>query len=112
MPAGNPIALDSFETCMEKKREMLVWGEIGPRLVKQMVEKYNMSFFVKPPETFCPIPGCLWNLVLNPEQEINFGEETYAIHLWNEMWRRSNTDKNANYPPNCYYEKLKEKYAK
>jgi len=110
MPAGNPIALDAFETCMEKKREMLVWGEIGPRLVKQMVEKYSMNFFVKPPETFCPIPGCMWNLVLNPEQEIKFGEETYAIHLWNEMWRRSNADKDAKYPERSYYEKLKTRY--
>ena len=110
MPAGSPIALDAFETCMEKNKELLVWGEIGPRLVKNMVEKYNMDFFVKPPETFCPIPGCMWNLVLNPEQQINFSEKTYAIHLWNEMWRRSGADKNTTYPAGSYYEKLKARY--
>ena len=43
-----------------------------------------------------------------------FGEmdlsTSYTIHLWNEMWRRYNLDKNKQYDSNCLFERLKEKY--
>ena len=108
----NPVTADAFKTCMSKKPEDLVWGEIGPRLVKAMVEKYNMSFSVKPPETFCPVPGCHWFFFLDPKSKLSFGEDTYAVHLWNEMWRRSDVDKSAQFHPNCFYEQAKRKYIK
>jgi hypothetical protein len=37
-------------------------------------------------------------------------EATHAIHLWNEMWRRNQQDKNHQYHPDCLYEQLKRKY--
>ena len=37
-------------------------------------------------------------------------DESYTIHLWNEMWRRNNLDKNRKYEENCLFEKLKKKY--
>jgi hypothetical protein len=95
---------------MNKKPQELVWGEIGPGLVKEMVEKFSMQSFMKAPEWFCPIPGCLWHAVLNPEVDIRFNEDTRSIHLWNEMWRRSEADKDESYDPNCFYEKLKKRY--
>ena len=32
------------------------------------------------------------------------------VHLWNEMWRRGGRDKDASYPPDCLYERLKARY--
>ena len=109
-PPGNILTKSAFEICMNKKPQELVWGEIGPSLVKKMVEKFGMQSFMKASEWFCPIPGCLWQTVLNPEVEIRFNENTRSIHLWNEMWRRSEADKNESYDPNCFYEKLKKRY--
>jgi len=109
-PPGNILTKSAFETCMNKKPQELVWGEIGPGLVKEMVEKFSMQSFMKAPEWFCPIPGCLWHAVLNPEVDIRFNEDTRSIHLWNEMWRRSEADKDESYDPNCFYEKLKKRY--
>ena len=34
-------------------------------------------------------------------------EETRAVHFWNEMWRRGGRDKDARYPPDCLFERLK-----
>jgi hypothetical protein len=37
-------------------------------------------------------------------------DRTFAIHLWNEMWRRAGQDKDGQYHPNCLYEALKRAY--
>jgi len=111
-PKRSPaIQQHAFDVCMSKDRENLVWGEIGPRLVKSTVEKFNLQQFVKSYKTFCPIAGCEWFLLINPEYKFDFEDEgIYGIHLWNEMWRRSNVDKSLNFHPDSLYEKLKRKY--
>ena len=52
----------------------------------------------------------MWNILLNPEVNFNFDDSVYGIHLWNEMWRRVDQDKNASYDPRCLYEQLKKKF--
>ncbi|MCI5142063.1 MAG: hypothetical protein D3909_10150 [Candidatus Electrothrix sp. ATG1] len=39
-------------------------------------------------------------------------ERSFAVHLWNEMWRIQKMDKDKQYPPSCLYETLKKKYLK
>ena len=107
---GNVLTKTAYDICMSKNPQDLVWGEIGPRLVKEMVERYNMHTFVKPPQAFCPIPGCMWQLFIDPRTEIEFGNETYAVHMWNEMWRRAEVNKDQTFHPDSYYEKLKKRY--
>ena len=109
-PPGNVLTTSAYEVCMSKKPEELVWGEIGPRLVKEMVEKYSMKSFVKSPDWFCPIAGCMWHLFLEPHVKFNFRETTYGLHLWNEMWRRAGINKNEEFHSDSLYEKLKEEY--
>tara|TARA_R100000008_G_scaffold86891_1_gene82492 strand:+ start:8618 stop:9340 length:723 start_codon:yes stop_codon:yes gene_type:complete len=109
-PKGNPVTKRAFDICMSKEKEKLVWGEIGPRLVKSSVETFQLQPFVKHFTAFCPIPGALWNIFLNPEVNFNFDDGVYGIHLWNEMWRRAEQDKNASYDPECLYEQLKRKF--
>ncbi len=51
-----------------------------------------------------------WRKVLEPDVETVLDERTYAIHLWNEMWRAAGQDKNARYHENCLYGQLKRRY--
>jgi hypothetical protein len=37
-------------------------------------------------------------------------KNSYAVHLWNEIWRQNSLDKDAQYSKNCLYERLKAKY--
>ena len=110
MPVKSPVAHDAYQICLSKKPEELKWGEIGPRLVKEMVEKYNLNQLVKEPKVFCPVPGCEWIKYIQPNA-YEYSEETYAIHLWNEMWRRSNIDKNSKFDTNSFYEKAYARYC-
>ena len=110
-PKGSPVIQHAFDVCMSKNREKLVWGEIGPRLVKSTVEKFNLGQFVQSYETFCPIAGCEWYTLIHPEFKFDLSnEKVYGIHLWNEMWRRGNVDKSLSFHPDSLYEKLKRKY--
>jgi len=50
--------------------------------------------------------------VLDANAKILGDDASYAIHLWNEMWRKVSQDKNARYHDGCLYEQLKSKYLR
>jgi hypothetical protein len=86
------------------------WGEIGVYLFrKELGQDSNIRKYMKDPEVFCPINYFdLSGLICdNGYMQDN---ATLAIHLWNEIWRRGNLNKNARYHPDSIYEKLKRKY--
>lgn len=109
-PKGSPAMSYAWEVCQTKNPERLVWGETGPRLIGEAVRKYSLGRFAKPHHVFCPISYSDWQKVLEPDTGPLTNGETYAIHLWNEMWRRARQDKNAVYDEGCLYERLKQKY--
>ena len=41
----------------------------------------------------------------------NRPSENYAVHLYNEVWRRNGCNKNAIYEQGCLYEQLKQRYG-
>jgi mannosyltransferase OCH1-like enzyme len=109
-PAGSDAMAYAWGVCEQKNPEQLVWGETGPRLMAAAVAKFSLEEYKQPPEVFCPLGYGDWHKVLDPEAQLEFGESTYAIHLWNERWRGAGQDKNAAYPPDCLYEQLKRQY--
>jgi mannosyltransferase OCH1-like enzyme len=110
-PAASGLLAYAWEICQKKNREELVWGEIGPRLMADAIKRFSLERYVKRYDVFCPIGYSEWNKILDSDITWEFGEETYAIHLWNEFWRRADQDKNRRYHPNCLYEQLNRKYA-
>lgn len=109
-PAGSEVMAYAWEVCQAKDPEQLVWGETGPRLMGGAVRKFSLDRYKKPHTVFCPLGYPEWRKVLEPDVEIIFDEGTYAIHLWNEMWRAASQDKNAQYSENCLYEQLKRRF--
>jgi hypothetical protein len=109
-PAGSDVMAYAWETCESKDPESLVWGETGPKLMDQAVRKFSLEKYRTPPYVFCPYGYQDWHKVLEPDAVSMIDTGSYAIHLWNEKWRESQQDKNADYPHNCLYEQLKRKY--
>jgi len=109
-PKDSEIMKRNWEICKSKDPMKIVWGEVGPRLVREAVENFSLNKYVKSHQTFCPLGFEEWHKVINPNIQLKFGEDVYAVHLWNEMWRRSNADKNKKYHKDCFYEQLKERY--
>ena len=109
-PAGSEAMAYAWGVCRQKDPEKLVWGETGPRLVAAAVREFSLERYKQAPEVFCPFGYADWHRVLEPEVAFEFGERTYAIHLWNERWRAAGQDKNGAYPEGCLYEQLKRRY--
>ena len=108
-PAGSQVMAYAWEVCQSKVPEQLVWGETGPRLMGEAVQKFSMERYKKPYPCFCPLSYSEWRRLLEPEGSA-VDEGAYAIHLWNEMWRAAGQDKNTPYHQDCLYEQLKRKY--
>jgi mannosyltransferase OCH1-like enzyme len=109
-PAGSVLMKYVWEFCQTKNPARLVWGETGPRLMAKAVKKFGLERHKTTYQTFCPIDYEEWQKLLQPGFGLLFDERTYAIHLWNEMWRLAAQDKNAEYHQTCLYEKLKRNY--
>jgi mannosyltransferase OCH1-like enzyme len=108
-PAGSRIMNYAWEVCQNKNLNRLVWGETGPKLMAKAVRKFSLKTFKKSAKVFCPVNYADWQKVLDPDFDVS-DDGTFAIHLWNEMWRVAGQDKNAEYDQNCLYEKLKRTY--
>lgn len=109
VPPGSPAMEYAWNICRAKLPEKLVWGEVGPRLMAESIRRLSLEQFAMRPHIFCPFGYSEWDDVLNPNKVWNLGD-AYAIHLWNEMWRRNERDKHQSYHPACLYERLKGKY--
>jgi hypothetical protein len=109
-PPQSPLIQYLKEVCGGKDRETLTWGETGPKLVADGIRRFSFEKYVQTSDAFCPLGWYEWDRVLDPAASVSLEVSALAIHLWNEMWRRSDKDKNALYHPNCLYERLKAKY--
>ncbi len=106
-PKGSEPIAHAWHVCETKKPEQLVWGEVGPRLMSEVVKKYRLDKYQKPYYIFCPISD--WNRLIQP-YVAGIAEGAYAIHLWSSSWDLVKQDKNATYHPACIYEQLKAMY--
>jgi mannosyltransferase OCH1-like enzyme len=106
-PAGSPAMAYAWEFCLSRRPQDLVWGETGPRLVVEVLRCFSLDAYRQPLLAFCPVGYHEWPRLMDPNAEWRFGEHTYAVHLWNELWRREGCDKDRDYPPGCLLETWK-----
>jgi hypothetical protein len=108
-PAGSAVARECYEACVAADKAKLRWGEIGPVLVSRKFIEHGLAQHALAPDAICPIDW--WNaheLVMKPLPEL---PGSFAIHLWNEVWRHHGIDKDGAFDPSCAYETLKRRFA-
>ena len=110
VPCASQLMAYTWRTCQAKDLEALRWGEVGPQLMGEAVKKFALDHWAQSPHVFCPVGFWEWEKVLDPAVQWDCAAETYAIHLWNEMWRRGGREKNQSYHSECLYEQLKQRY--
>lgn len=119
---GSIEALEGINIQRKNKEQILSgniqWGS-GPSCVKQIVNKFNLHEYVLPWTAICT---CLWsdfNSLINPYGNFNskiikspeqFPTEMVGIHLWNELFRRNNINKNDTFHPDSLIEHFKKKH--
>jgi len=82
---------DCLQESRSANRKDLRWGQIGPELMDRKVRAYLLEHFVMP--SFCFYPINYWEKdqevsELSSDRSAEIQNKAFAIHLWNEMWRR------------------------
>lgn len=108
-PGSEPMSW-AWSVCRSKDTAALKWGETGPALVAEMVGRFDLGGSVQPARTFCPIRDNAWASVVAAEPP-PLADDAHAVHFWNERWRRNGRDKDAAYPRQSLYERLKRRYG-
>ena len=85
------------------------WGETGPILMQEALVRFDLERFRQSHRTFCPIVHQQWKTLIEPDRKLP-GDDSRAIHLWHELWRRAGMDKDGEFPKSSIYEMLKRKY--
>jgi hypothetical protein len=108
-PRGSEAMQFAWDQCASKDWREIQWGETGPKLIAAVIERFDLDRYRHPYTTFCPVRHQRWRIPIEPEAPA-LPEGAYAVHLWNELWRRWSVDKDARYPASCLYERLRRQY--
>ncbi len=110
----SPKNSELLEYCYTESSKLdsnnLTWGQTGPVLLSKAVKKFNLHSYVAHPNTFCPINWNESQKLINGKGFNKYTKNSFAIHLWNEMWRRAKIDKAGKFSENSIYEILKRRY--
>lgn len=102
LPAGHPVAALCYDAASRVDREKVQWGETGSILVARALVENKLLDVIMKPDVFCPVPWWDWQLLLaeDPRPARSFiTDDSYSIHLWQEMWRRAGMIGAAEIPP-------------
>tara|TARA_B100001250_G_C19763176_1_gene773466 strand:- start:506 stop:1285 length:780 start_codon:yes stop_codon:yes gene_type:complete len=124
LPKGSEVAKKAVEIQHKHKKKILngemTWGS-GPQTISAIIKEFKLEKYIldwKETTTcgFFDVESLVKtthqtnkNCILRPE---NIHPETKVIHLWNECWRRSKMDKNADFDPKSIIEYYKGQYLK
>ena len=108
-PKGSDVMKYCWERTQEIGKDNLKWGQIGPKLVRESVEKHNLTDYVRNGDTFCPVNWWVTKALVEGGID-KISDDSYSIHLWNEKWRNYEIDKDAKFNDACLYEQLKKSF--
>jgi len=114
LPPGHVVIQRCYERASQRDCRTLQWGEIGPRLLTEVVARQGLARFVKGVSVFCPLPWWAWRLLLCEDAGLCVAfltEHTHAIHLWHEMWREAGVDRQTAFPATSLYSQLLKSHA-
>lgn len=104
---GSELLRECYERARSHEELDTVWASTGPHLLHSLVEQHGLTEFMVQPDTFCPIDW--WRAVelLEPGK---IPPHSYAVHLWNEMWRQAGWSKEPIYRREVLYQRLCRQY--
>ena len=97
MPRGCLLAEMCYESARRVDPATIHWNELV-NILERNVREQNLMSYVLPSETFSPI---FWRDVPDYVMGIKHfvpSPRSYAVHLYNEMWRRNRLEKWQRYP--------------
>lgn len=115
IPAGHRLAAELLKGCFHPNRwrlgdnprriaaktlstlrghhglEHARWGSTGPDLLTSVVRRLRVDAYAVPAEVFYPLPDTQYKRLFVYDT-LEFGQESFAVHLWNERKARANLE--------------------
>lgn len=94
---------------LEIRNRRVGWGEIGPRLITQIVKVYNLENEILSSEYFYPVTPKQALMALDADKlnELTIrSKNSYVYHYWSEMISRAGVNKNILPPAGSFLHKL------
>lgn len=110
VPPRSAVMQYAWDYCRQSDAATLRWGQTGPALIRAAIDAQDLHHYVQPPHVFCPIGYSAWRSMIDTAHDGALPQESRAVHLWNEMWRRAGVSKDGDFPTSCLYETLKRRY--
>ena len=89
VPVSSPMMADCYREAKNMNTKQLIWRQNGSDLIAKYINEYKMEQFIASPNMFCPINYWEWDKFIAIGFDYEMLKNSYAIHLWQEMWRRS-----------------------
>jgi hypothetical protein len=99
MPRGCELAQRCFDLASRVDPATIVWIELV-KILEAGVRDLGLIDYVLPQHTFSPIDWREIPKYVTGRKTFDIPENSYAVHLYNEMWRRHKLDKHRRYPAN------------
>jgi hypothetical protein len=107
-PAGHPAMQFAYDTAVARGRNVK-WGQAGPKLVTQIVQRFDLERWLAPSQSFYPISWQQFAVLLRPSKRDAVAARTAGatfLHLWNDMFRRAGYNKDCRPPAGSYLREL------
>lgn len=107
VPAHCEIIKYCLDRSLSVDQDTLTWGKIGPKLLTRAVRKFRLTSYAKDCTVFSPIRSKeVWRFF----QPYELPPTGFAVHLFQEMWRSGDWDRNGSFAPDSLFETLKRQY--
>jgi hypothetical protein len=105
-PAGCELMRRCSEEAANYDPRNVIWNELGDVLARA-VHDLGLMHYVRPPHVFSPIP--FYEVVdhVRGRKRFAISSESYAVHLYHEMWRRKRLNKFGRFPDDSVFEQLR-----
>lgn len=97
MPQDSELINFLISKSYEYDKNKIVWSEIGPLLVTEGANKFNVIKYAEAPEVFYPVHFWQWKKIWMPEyrdEVLNKCKKAHTLQIWNQFLNRDGVDKN------------------
>jgi hypothetical protein len=111
-PAGAPFLEYCADVVKGRNKSTLQWGEIGPILFDEAVNRFALGEYRVPVEVFNPIDYEDFRAITEPGFDMSRIARSHAVHLWNQQWKSQKIDPAAEPPVDSLYGTLWQMYGR
>ena len=116
-PAGSEVMRHCYEMAISKNPQDLVWGETGPDLLTESIDRSQLRGSVSRHGAFTVVAwkdaSCFSgrSILIAVKERLKLAwYRSYAVHLYNGMWHQQAINKHGSFPFYCVYEVSKRRY--